>query len=311
MNNEQSTQSAQRAPGPATGPRRRFLAGSMGLAASLAALSARRAARAQATAAATDPAILNFALNLEYLEAEYYTYAVTGAGIAAQGVGINGMGTAGPTSIRSNPKVPFQTPIIRQFANELAIHERLHVQDIRALLGTLGSPPVAKPAVDLLNSFNRAAQLAGLGSNFDPFLNETNFLIGSYIFEDVGVSAYLGAAPLIRNKDVLNYAAGIYAVEAYHSGTIRTLLAQMGQGAVTEAISGVRKAASGVNDDYGVGDAAMDSAPNSGRSSVVLSNSAGAAFARTTEQVLRVVYLSTATVAMGGFFPRGVNGTIR
>src|SRR5262249_23282290 len=43
----------------------------------------------------TDTQILNFALNLEYLEAEYYSYATTGAGIQAQGVSVTGVGTPG------------------------------------------------------------------------------------------------------------------------------------------------------------------------------------------------------------------------
>ena len=292
-------------------PRRSFLARVLGLggASAAAILGSRRAARAQTTAVINDPAILNFALNLEYLEAEYYTYAVTGQSISSLGIGINGTGTAGPTTVKSGAKVPFQTPMIQQFAMELATDEQKHVADIRALLSTFGVPPVAKPAIDLLNSFNTAAQLAGLGNSFDPFLNETNFLLGSYIFEDVGVSAYHGASPLVKNKDVLNYAAGIYAVEGYHAGTIRLLLAQMGQGAATQAISNVRTTASGASDDYGVGNASMDSAPGSGRSSIVLSDSGGASFARSFAQVLKIVTLNSST-GVGGFFPRGLNGPI-
>src|SRR5271157_6173763 len=58
-----------------------------------------------------DPDILNFALNLEYLEAEYYLRASTGTGIV--GVGVTGTGTLGPVTIKPNPKVPFESNFLR------------------------------------------------------------------------------------------------------------------------------------------------------------------------------------------------------
>jgi len=303
-------------PGARPGPlqRRRFLARALGLGAGglgLTAAGRPRVARAAVRPnAVTDPAILNFALNLEYLEAEFYTYAMTGMGIEAAGIPITGSGAQGPTTVKADPVVPFMTPLVQQFAAELVLDEQKHVVDLRTVLGQMGITPVAKPAIDLLNSFNLAARLAGLGSTFDPFANETNFLLGSYIFEDVGVTAYHGAAPLIRSKDVLSYAAGIYAVEGYHAGTIRTLLYQRGQGAATDAISGVRRAASHAADDYGVDQGPGGEGP-AGNTSILLDDANALAFARSFRQVLNIVYLNPNNPPSGGFFPAGVNGTIR
>ncbi len=119
-----------------------------------------------------DFAILNFALNLEYLEAEYYTYATTGAGIADAGVGVTGTGTFGPTIVKANPAVPFATQAFREYALEIAADERAHVTFLRTVLSSLGGAPVAKPTINLRESFMNAAKAAGLGDGFDPFANE-------------------------------------------------------------------------------------------------------------------------------------------
>jgi hypothetical protein len=282
--------------------RREFLARTLGIGAGVVGVAGlSRPAMGQAVV--NDAAILNFALNLEYLEAEFYTYATTGSGIEAFGIGVNGQGTPGTTLVKPNPKVPFQSQAILQYANEIADDERTHVVFLRNALAGSGFQPVARPAIDLLNSFNAAASAAGLGASFDPFANDTAFLLGSYIFEDVGVTAYHGAAPLIKNKDILGYAAGILGTEAYHAGLVRGLLFGAGQGAATGAISSLRASASNAPDDYGVA-----SGPN-GTSSIVLTDSNALVFARTTTQVLNIVYLEGQ--GEGGFFPAGLNGAIR
>jgi hypothetical protein len=49
-----------------------------------------------------------------------------------------------------------------------------------------------------------------------------------------------------------------------------------------------------------------------GRANIVPSDSDGRAFARTPQQVLRIVYLTDrAGVSGGGIFPNGMNGTLR
>jgi hypothetical protein len=253
----------------------------------------------------TDPDIFNFALNLEYLEAEFYSLATTGRTIDQAGVGVTGTGTAGGVNVKANPQVPFTTPAIRQFAEELAADEIAHVRFLRQVLG---SAAVARPAIDLQASFNAAAQAAGIGPNFDPFANETNFLLGAFIFEDVGVTAYKGASPLIQNPDFLEAAAGILAVEAYHSGGIRTRVFDLGPTGhnLAQQISDLRDAADGPGDkDQGV---VLNGAFN-----LVPSDANGVVFSRTTSEVLRIVYLTPGATpaSRGGFFPNGVNGTIR
>ena len=265
------------------------------------AVSGRAAAQ---SASVTDTDILNFALNLEYLEAQFYTLATTGKTIDQLGIGItSGGGAAGGTvTVKANAAVPFSTPLLQQFAGEVATEEQNHVKFLRSALGTSA---VAMPNIDLMNSFNALAQAAGLGSSFDPFASETNFLLGAFIFEDVGVTAYSGAAGLISSKTYLDKAAGILAVEAYHAGSIRLRIFQAGAGAqaASTAIAMTRSKLDGTNnDDIGVG-------VSGAAATVVDADQNAIAFARTTTQVLSIVY--GGGTSSGAFFPNGMNGNIK
>ncbi len=254
---------------------------------------------AAAAAAPSDGAVLNFALNLEYLEAEFYLNAVFGRGLDASMT--TGKGDRGP--VVGGRQVNFSSRTIRQYAREIA-HDEMH--HVRFLRNALGSAKVSRPKIDIKNSFTAAAQAAGLiGPNqtFDPYANENNFLLAAYIFEDVGVTAYKGAAPLIQNKTFLEAAAGILAVEAYHAATIRTSLYEKDLQGPARKISNARDSLDGSSErDQGIG--------SMKRANIVPTNANGIARSRSAEWVLNVVYLTDKKARRGGFFPQGVNGPI-
>ena len=250
--------------------------------------------------AQSDIDILNFALNLEYLEAEFYLRAITGNGL--DDADTTGTGTRGDVVGGTTP-VPFQSSVIEDYATEIANDEQNHVRFLRS---ALGAAAVARPKIDLQNSFNAAATAAGLisaGGTFDPFADENSFLLGAFIFEDVGVTAYKGAAPLIRSKTILSAAAGILAVEAYHAGEIRTVLYSRGLIAQAKAISDARDALDGRGDDD-------QPIRIQGHANIIPADSNSLAFGRTTAQVLNIVYLGGAANNFG-FFPNKLNGNIK
>lgn len=271
------------------------------------------------TTAITDADILNFALNLEYLEAEFYLYATTGAGLPANmrtGTGTQGTVTAGK-------QVTFTDPLVRAYAREIAADEMAHVAFLRRQLGTAA---VAEPAIDVgfgVNSaFSQAARAAGLITSsqaFDPYASDETFLLGAFIFEDVGVTAYKGAAPLITSKLYLEAAAGILAAEAYHAGLVRTVLYRKGMAtpaptidlfAATDAISNARDSLDNASTDVDQGIRGAGSGLT-GTSNIVPTDNNGIAYSRSAGDVLNIAYLSPAAISSGGFFPSGVNGTIR
>ncbi|TFD72632.1 ferritin-like domain-containing protein [Cryobacterium gelidum] len=254
--------------------------------------------------APSDAAILNFALNLEYLEAEFYLRATTGSGLPESMT--TGTGTRG--GVTGGRMVHFKTSIIKKYADEIAADEKAHVAFLRSALGSVA---VSRPKINLDASFTAAAQAAGLvkpGQKFDVYANEANFLFGAFIFEDVGVTAYKGAAPLITNKTFLEAAAGLLAVEAYHAGVIRSTLYALGIAlpsvyVTAQKISDLRDAVDGPTDlDQGIG--------NASKANLVPTDANGLVYSRSAAQVLNITYLNAAPVKSGGFFPAGVNGVI-
>jgi Ferritin-like domain len=245
----------------------------------------------------TDFDIFNFALNLESLETEYYLRGTTGKGMDAADAGTS------PGPVTGGRMVPWKNDDLREFMEEVAANELAHVRFYRR---TLANQAVPRPAIDL-TAFAAAAKAAGLGDNFDPFASEMNFFLGGMLMEDVGVTAYHGAAPLISNKQFLDAAAGILAVEAYHMGMARSVLYRMGDEAREAAnkLSDARDKLDGPEDvDQGI--------EVNNKANIVPADADAKAFSRTPQQVLRIVYLTDkAGISAGGLFPKGMNGTLR
>ena len=217
----------------------------------------------------TDTDILNFALNLEYLEAEFYAVSTYGATLVQLGV-ISQSDTTGPTT--GGQMVPgFAKSPFAFVASALRTDEIDHVKFLRS---ALGSSAVKKPAINL--------NALGYG-----FANTSDFLKLGRQFEDVGVSAYAGAAPLISNKTYLDAAARILATEAQHSGSIR--FACVYWGVASPAVD------------------SLDVPPTSSQPFCV--DNMALSITRTTSQVLNIVYAGHQ--GGGGFYPQGMNGNIR
>ncbi|THF87769.1 ferritin-like domain-containing protein [Deinococcus sp. KSM4-11] len=300
--------------------RRKFL-GMTGLMGAGAVLSSCATTIAAAPAKANlDAIIFNFALNLEYLEAAFYL-AATGRLAELDAVGGDSSKVILPSGFtgKDGIGVPGMSAGVRAYANETATDEKNHVAVIRAVLSAAAgvNGPVVQPTLDLTNSFLAAGNLASKGAitGFNPFANELFFLHGAFVFEDVGVSAYKGAARLLVDDTAggnLENAAGILAVEAYHAGMIRTLLYQQKDvvaaagltvAQIVQAISDLRDAVDGSSDD----DQGITSSVAT-ESNIVLADKNSIAYSRSPRNVANIVFLDTTGAATkGGFFPNGIS----
>jgi hypothetical protein len=253
-------------------PNRRNFFKTLGIASAMAGAAAAVEGTARAQSSFTDFDILNFALNLEYLEAEFYTVATTGQTLSQAGMTVTGSGASGATT--GGSQVPGLTGATLAIAQEIAKDEQTHVKFIQTAIASLGGTSIAKPAINL----------GALGIGFSSV---NSFLTLARAFEDIGVTAYGGAAPLISSKTVLGYAARILAVEAYHAGNIRLQIAQ--NSIPTTALDGA------------------DHIPPPSGSMYFPTDNNALSEVRTPQQVLYLAY-GGANLAAGGFFPSGVNG---
>ncbi len=141
--------------------------------------------KAATSATANDQSILNFALGLEFLEADFYARVVA-----------------------AHQTRPYLNARALLAAQKLANDEAAHVTAITDILTRAGATPVAKPTFRFPDAV---------------FYSQTAFLEQATQFEETGVGAYLNAAPMVDSKDALRFAASVYGIECRHTGLIRNL----------------------------------------------------------------------------------------
>jgi hypothetical protein len=145
--------------------------------------------------------VLNYALTLEYLEAEFYAQALLSPGLIPSGAA----------------NMAIQT---------ISRHETAHVNFLRTAITDAGGTPVDKPEFDF-----SAGKGSGEGPFKDVFKDLGLFLAVAQTFEDTGERAYKGrAAELIGTGGVLTAALQIHSVEARHAAHIRLMRRNYGSG---------------------------------------------------------------------------------
>lgn len=164
--------------------------------------------------------VLNFALTLEYLEAEFYKAAVD--------------------------KVAFPTTASKAAFSTIRDHEVAHVAFLKAAITQLGKQPVDMPRFDFSG---------GKGSMNGPFASAFSdyalLLAVAQTFEDTGVRAYKGQAGNLKsNNQILTAALNIHSVEARHASHIRWMRMNAGNTSNKPWITGNQAPSSMVQASY-------------------------------------------------------------
>ncbi|KAK4265936.1 hypothetical protein QN277_026921 [Acacia crassicarpa] len=262
-----------------------------------------------------DKDLLEFPLNLEFLEAEFFLIGALGRGLDSVAPKL-AEGGPPPVGARLAKLGFFVRDIILQFALQEVGH-------IRAIKSTVSGFP--RPLLNLSkeafgevmnNAFGRR-----LYPPFDPYANEINYLLASYVIPYVGLTGYVGANPLLQNSISKALVAGLLGVESGQDAVIRTLLYERRWVSVapygvsvaefTNRISTLRDklGKKGLKDE-GLMVPKRFGAEGRIGGNVLAGDKDSLSYGRCPEEVLRIVYGDGDENRPGGFYPLGADGRI-
>lgn len=264
---------------------------------------------------ANDKDLIQVALNLEFLETEFFLNGALGRGLDS----IEPEMAAGgpPPTGASKANLDHTTyRIIEEFGYQEIGH-------LRAIVTTVGG--FARPQIDLsrhnfANIFDQAVGYK-LTPPFDPYSNTVNYLLASYVIPYVGLVGYVGTIPNLVNCTSRSLVAGLLGVESGQDAVIRTLLYERADQIVvpykmtvaefTDRISALRnRLGMRGNKDEGLRVPRRLGAENRTDSNILSANANSLSYSRAPPEILRIVYGTGSENKPGGFFPNGGNGAV-
>ncbi|KAH1147058.1 hypothetical protein AAZX31_15G132000 [Glycine max] len=270
---------------------------------------------ASASASESDVDLLEFPLNLEYLEAEFFLFGSLGHGLDVVAPNLS---EGGPPPIGA--RLARLENLIRDIILQFGLQEVGH---LRAIKSTVRGFP--RPLLDLSTaSFAKVMNSAfgrPLVPPFDPYANSINYLLASYVIPYVGLTGYVGANPLLQNATSKRLVAGLLGVESGQDAVIRTLLYERQASLVqpykvtvaefTDRISMLRNKLgnAGVKDE-GLVVPRVQGAEGSVTDNILAGDKDSLSYPRTPEEILRIIYGGGDEHVPGGFYPNGACGRI-
>nr|P0DO51.1 RecName: Full=Ferritin-like catalase Nec2; AltName: Full=Nectar protein 2; Short=NmNec2; Flags: Precursor [Nesocodon mauritianus]UIE54577.1 Nec2 [Nesocodon mauritianus] len=259
--------------------------------------------------------MMQFPINLEFLEAEFFLWGALGHGLDVVAPQL-AMGGPPPYGAQKANLDPLTQNIITEFAYQEVGH-------LRALERTVGGFP--RPLLNLSASNFANLIEAAFGYHlvppFNPYRDGLSYMLASYAVPYMGLVGYVGTNPNLKGHQTKRLLAGLLGVESGQDAVIRMYLYER-QGHVvapyrhtvaefTARISELRNrlAMCGVKDE-GVIVPRQLGAENQTMSNVLSANYDSISYRRTPGEILRVVYSTGNESVPGGFYPNGGNGRI-
>ncbi|KAI8555705.1 hypothetical protein RHMOL_Rhmol05G0195300 [Rhododendron molle] len=262
-----------------------------------------------------DVDLLQFAVNLEFLEAEYFLWAALGYGldhVAPQLV------LSGPPPIGAQ-KAKLDS-LTRNIITEFAYQEVGHLRALEKTVGLFPRPLLDVSPKNFAKLFDEAFGYE-LDPPFDPYRDSLSYMLSCYVIPYMGLVGYVGANPLLNGYQTKRLLAGLLGVESGQDAVIRMYLYERAEELVhpynhtvaefTIRISELRNqlAMCGIKDE-GIIVPPQLGAENRTESNVLSANFDSISYRRTPGEILRVVYNTGSEHLPGGFYPHGGNGRI-
>ncbi|KAI3737872.1 hypothetical protein L2E82_27887 [Cichorium intybus] len=139
----------------------------------------------------SDVNLLEFPLNLEYLECEFFLFGSLGRGLDQIQPNLTGGGPP-PIGVRkANLSV-----LIKDIITQFGLQEVGHIRAIKSTIRGFSRPLMNLSEAAFANVMNNAFG-EPLYPPFDPYANDINYLLACYVIPYVGLTGYVGANPYL------------------------------------------------------------------------------------------------------------------
>ncbi|RYR12599.1 hypothetical protein Ahy_B04g070067 isoform G [Arachis hypogaea] len=236
----------------------------------------------------SDADLIEVALNLEYLEAEFFLYGAEGYGLDVVNPNLT---EGGPSPIGG--KIADLSPLIKDIIFQFGLQEVGHLRAIKSTVRGF-SRPLLNISSAIFGQIINNAFGKRLEPPFDPYANDINYLIASYVIPYVGLNGYVGANPLLqkrRDEIVIPYKVSV----TEFTNRISNLRNKLGREGIKDEGLVVPKELGAEGEVTG---------------NILSANDYSLSYPRTPKEILRIVYGTGDEHVPGGFYPLGANGTI-